>query len=51
MVKGNSTSANSTTATVGYAAELRQMADSLRGNRGVDDYKYVGFGIIFLKPV
>ena len=50
-VKENSTSANATAVTVGYEAELRQMAALLRSSRDVADYKYVGLGLIFLKPV
>jgi hypothetical protein len=49
-VKENSISANSAAVTVGYKAELRRMASLLRGSREVADYKYVGLGLIFLKP-
>ena len=49
--KENSTTANATAVTVGYEAEFRQMTSLLRGGRDVADYKYVGFGLIFLKPI
>ena len=50
-MKANSTSANATAATVGYEAELRQIADVLHGSMDAADYNHVGLGLIFLKPV
>jgi len=35
-----------TAATVGYEAELWQMADALRGSMGVAEYKHVVLGLI-----
>jgi len=49
-VKENSTFANATAATVGYEAELWQMADVQHGSMDAGDYKHVGLGLIFLKP-
>jgi hypothetical protein len=49
-MKENSTSANATSVTVGYEAELRQMASLLRGTRDAADYN-VGLGLLFFKPL
>ena len=50
--KNNSTStANATAATVGYEAELWQMADALRGSMDAAEYKHVVLGLIFLKYI
>ncbi|MYJ13135.1 MAG: SAM-dependent DNA methyltransferase [Acidimicrobiia bacterium] len=38
-------------ATVGYEAELWEMADALRGNMDAAEYKHVVLGLIFLKYV
>jgi hypothetical protein len=38
-------------ATVGYEAELWQMADALRGNMDAAEYKHVVLGLIFLKYI
>ncbi|NLE74151.1 MAG: SAM-dependent DNA methyltransferase, partial [Actinobacteria bacterium] len=38
-------------ATVGYEAELWQMADALRGNMDAAEYKHVALGLIFLKYI
>jgi len=50
-VKKNSTSANATSANVGYEAELWQMADALRGSMDAAEYKHVVLGLIFLKYI
>jgi len=50
-MKKNSTSANSTAATVGYEAQLWQMADALRGSMDAAEYKHVVLGLIFLKYI
>ena len=50
-MKKNSTSANSTAATVGYEAQLWQMADALRGSMDAAEYKHVCLGLIFLKYI
>ncbi len=47
----NSTAANSTAATVGYEAQLWQMADALRGSMDAAEYKHVVLGLIFLKYI
>ncbi|MFN4294853.1 MAG: type I restriction-modification system subunit M [Thermoflexales bacterium] len=41
----------STTATLGYEAQLWQMADALRGNMDAAEYKHVVLGLIFLKYI
>lgn len=38
-------------ATIDYEAELRQMADVLRGSMDAAEYKYVALGPIFLKYI
>ena len=38
-------------ATVGYEAELWQMADALRGSMDAAEYKHVVLGLIFLKSL
>jgi len=48
-MKKNSTSANSTAATIGYEAQLWQMADALRGSMDAAEYKHVALGLLFLK--
>jgi len=50
-MKKNSTSANSTAATVGYEAQLWQMADALRGSMDAAEYKHVVLGLLFLKYI
>src|SRR5712691_9972271 len=42
---------NSNAATVGYEAELWQMADALRGSMDAAEYKHVVLGLIFLKYI
>ena len=49
--KKNSTAANSNGATVGYEAQLWQMADALRGSMDAAEYKHVALGLIFLKYI
>ncbi len=52
MRRKNSTGkSNSTSATVGYEAELWQMADALRGSMDAAEYKHVVLGLIFLKYI
>ncbi|MGQ0657872.1 MAG: class I SAM-dependent DNA methyltransferase [Chromatiales bacterium] len=41
----------STAATVGYEAQLWQMADALRGSMDAAEYKHVVLGLIFLKYI
>ena len=43
--------ADATGATVGYEAELWQMADTLRGSMDAAEYKHVVLGLIFLKYI
>jgi hypothetical protein len=50
-VKENSTSANATAATVGYEAELCQIAAVLHGRIDAADYKHAGLRLIFLNPL
>jgi type I restriction enzyme M protein len=47
----NSTPASRDGATVGYEAQLWQMADALRGSMDAAEYKHVVFGLIFLKYI
>jgi type I restriction enzyme M protein len=49
--KRNSSAAKATAATVGYEAELWQMADALRGSMDAAEYKHVVLGLIFLKYI
>src|SRR3972149_908646 len=51
VVKKKSTPANTTAATVGYEAQLWQMADALRGSMDAAEYKHVVLGLIFLKYI
>src|SRR3989304_7788576 len=51
VVKKKSTPANTTAATVGYEAQLWQMADALRGSMDAAEYKPVVLGLIFLKNI
>src|SRR2546428_416787 len=50
-VQKNSTVARATAATVGYEAQLWQMADTLRGSMDAAEYKHVVLGLLFLKYV
>ncbi len=48
----NSTRASAaTSATIGYEAQLWQMADTLRGSMDAAEYKHVVLGLIFLKYI
>ncbi len=42
---------NGSSATVGYEAQLWQMADALRGSMDAAEYKHVVLGLIFLKYI
>jgi len=42
---------NETAATVGYEAQLWQMADALRGSMDAAEYKHVCLGLLFLKYI
>jgi type I restriction enzyme M protein len=44
-------SSSATAATVGYEAQLWQMADALRGSMDAAEYKHVVLGLIFLKYI
>jgi type I restriction enzyme M protein len=47
----NARPADTTGATVGYEAQLWQMADALRGSMDAAEYKHVVLGLIFLKYI
>lgn len=49
--KKSSSSSKTTAATVGYEAELLQMADALRGSIDTAEYKHVVLDLIFLKYI
>ena len=49
--KKNSEKSDSSGATVGYEAQLWQMADALRGSMDAAEYKHVVLGLIFLKYI
>jgi len=49
--KINAQSPDTTGATVGYEAQLWQMADALRGSMDAAEYKHVVLGLIFLKYI
>ncbi|RMG11323.1 MAG: SAM-dependent DNA methyltransferase [Deltaproteobacteria bacterium] len=49
--KGRKNPSNSNSATVGYEAQLWQMADALRGSMDAAEYKHVVLGLIFLKYI
>jgi len=49
--KNNATASKATGATVGYEAQLWQMADALRGSMDAAEYKHVVLGLIFLKYI
>ena len=49
--KNNAQAAETTGATVGYEAQLWQMADALRGSMDAAEYKHVVLGLIFLKYI
>jgi type I restriction enzyme M protein len=49
--KNNQQGTEATGATVGYEAQLWQMADALRGSMDAAEYKHVVLGLIFLKYI
>jgi type I restriction enzyme M protein len=49
--KKNTQAPKTSTATVGYEAELWKMADALRGSMDAAEYKHVVLGLIFLKYI
>ena len=49
--KNNGNGTETSAATVGYEAELWQMADALRGSMDAAEYKHVVLGLIFLKYI
>jgi len=49
--KKNSSATTNDGATVGYEAQLWQMADALRGSMDAAEYKHVVLGLIFLKYI
>ena len=49
--KNNSETTDTKGATVGYEAQLWQMADTLRGSMDAAEYKHVVLGLIFLKYI
>ncbi|MBI2566069.1 MAG: type I restriction-modification system subunit M N-terminal domain-containing protein [Candidatus Schekmanbacteria bacterium] len=49
--KNNTGKSDATSATVGYEAQLWQMADALRGSMDAAEYKHVVLGLIFLKYI
>ena len=51
MAKRNAEPSEANSATVGYEAQLWQMADALRGSMDAAEYKHVVLGLIFLKYI
>jgi type I restriction enzyme M protein len=49
--KNNTGKSDATSATVGYEAQLWQMADALRGNMEAAEYRHVALGLLFLKYI
>lgn len=49
--KNNTGKSDATSATVGYEAQLWQMADALRGNMEAAKYRHVALGLLFLKYI
>src|SRR5690606_42140931 len=49
--KSNTGASATNASTVGYEAELWQMADALRGSMDAAEYKHVVLGLIFLKYI
>jgi len=49
--KNNASTADKTSANVGYEAQLWQMADALRGSMDAAEYKHVCLGLLFLKYI
>ncbi len=48
---GKKSPKNDNGATVGYEAQLWQMADALRGSMDAGEYKHTVLGLIFLKHI
>ncbi len=51
MAKRSANAGKNSGATVGYEAQLWQMADALRGSMDAAEYKHVVLGLIFLKYI
>ncbi len=51
MARTKSPTATSSNATIGYEAELWEMADAMRGSMDAAEYKHVVLGLIFLKYI
>jgi type I restriction enzyme M protein len=51
QAKSKARTARNDSATVGYEAQLWQMADALRGSMDAAEYKHVVLGLIFLKYI
>ena len=51
MARTKSLTATTSNATIGYEAELWEMADALRGSMDAAEYKHVVLGLIFLKYI
>src|SRR6266403_2602282 len=49
--KNDQQKTNDSAATVGYEAQLWQMADALRGSMDAAEYKHVCLGLLFLKYI
>ena len=49
--KKDAAPAATSAATVGYEAQLWQMADALRGSMDAAEYKHVALGLLFLKYI
>ena len=49
--KNQAAETETSAATVGYEAQLWQMADALRGSMDAAEYKHVVLGLIFLKYI
>src|SRR5690606_19570577 len=49
--RSHAQAAKTSAATVGYEAQLWQMADALRGSMDAAEYKHVVLGLIFLKYI
>jgi len=49
--KNNAEASEASAATVGYEAQLWQMADALRGSMDAAEYKHVCLGLLFLKYI
>ena len=49
--RNDTPAAETSAATVGYEAQLWQMADALRGSMDAAEYKHVVLGLIFLKYI